>query len=101
MEFPEVCVKGLKKPDELEFTSGRKGFQRFVTKDIKRWAVEIEIVEENIKDHLVTFTQGVFKKFYEYQKTWDKFVSCLAELDFLVSMAYLSLNGDSGDMCRP
>ena len=49
LEIPERYVKGNKKPADFEYTSQRKGFQRFHTKEIKKWVDELEEAEEVLK----------------------------------------------------
>ena len=59
----------------------------------------MEAIEEELKDHLLVFTRFTFAHFHQNYKVWDRFIACLAEIDCLVSLAYLSMS--EPNMCRP
>jgi DNA mismatch repair protein MSH6 len=100
LEIPEDLVKGDKKPQNYEFTSSIRGFQRFHTNEIK-WLVDsLEEAEELMNQALVPFIWSVFEHFHSKKGVWDRLVSCLSELDWLCSLAWVSLNEEC-DMTRP
>lgn len=98
LEIPEGAVK--QKTEEYEFTSSKKGFQRFRTPEIKKLVYELETLEESEKEERYNFVCFLFKQFHENYQVWDSFVSILAELDCLCSLSLVSFFS-SGVMCRP
>ena len=100
LEIPERYVKGNKKPDDYEYTSQRKGFQRFHTPEIKKWVEELEEAEEILKQAIIPFICSLFSHFHSKSAIWSRAVACLAELDCLCSIADYSMKGD-GKMVRP
>lgn len=100
IEIPEKYVKGNKKPAEFEYTSSRKGFQRFLTPEIKKWVDELESAEEILKQAIIPFICSLFSHFHSKSDIWSRAVSCLAELDCLCSLANYSMKSD-GIMSRP
>ena len=100
LEIPENIIKGNKKPINYEFTSSRKGFQRFHTPRIKKLIDELEDAEENVSEALVPFIWSIFTHFYSKRDVWDRAVSWLAELDWLSSLAYVSMDQE-WTMTRP
>jgi len=64
IEIPVELVKGNKKPKDFEFTSQRKGFERFHTKTIKDILEKLENAEENLKEAMIPFLCAIFSKFY-------------------------------------
>ena len=83
LEIPERYVKGNKKPKEYEFTSQRKGFQRFQIKEIRKWVEELEDAEEILKQAIIPFICSLFSHFHSKNNVWSRAISCLAELDCL------------------
>lgn len=65
LEIPSEFVKGNRKPKEFEFTSQRKGFERFHTKEIKVLVEQLEPAEERLKDAMVPFLCAIFSRFHE------------------------------------
>ena len=100
LEIPEKLVKGLKKPEDFEFTSARAGFQRFLTEDIKEIVKELEEIEEELKKDLKTFAEDVFRYFRDNYNSLDSFTAILSEIDCLCALSLISFNSD-GVMCRP
>ena len=100
LEIPEDYVKGKNKPDNFEFTSQRKDYQRFHTKELKSLVEELETAEERLTDALSPFLCSLFGKFHDHKPIWTLGLNLLAELDCLASLAIVS--GQSvGNMCRP
>ena len=60
VEVPEELVAGNRKPEEFEFTSQRKDYQRFHTPEIKRLIEELEKEEELLKEALTPFLTTLF-----------------------------------------
>lgn len=81
IEIPERYVKGKKKPADLEYTSKRKGFERFHTSDIKKLLEDLEEAEEVLKQSIIPFICSLFLHFHSKSSIWGRAVSCLAELD--------------------
>lgn len=98
LEIPESALKSI--PSEFEFTSKRNGYQRFRTSEIKDLVYKLETVEEKEQQQLTNFVCFLFKQFHENFRTWDAFVSILAELDCLCSLSLVSFFSN-GIMCRP
>ena len=83
-------VEGKKKPDNFEFTSQRKDFQRFHTPEIKKLVDELEVAEEKLKDALTPFLCALFGKFHGCKDVWNAAVGIITELDCLTSLAIVS-----------
>jgi len=90
LEIPEEYVTGKKKPEDFEFTSQRKDYQRFHTKEIKKLIDELETQEEHLQDALSPFLCTLFSKFHEQKELWNACLSLLSELDCLSSLAIVS-----------
>lgn len=65
LEVPTELVRGDKKPKEFEFTSAKKGFDRFHTHTIKKLVEELDDAENELKDAMVPFLQAIFSRFHE------------------------------------
>ena len=63
------------KPKEFEFTSQKKGFERFLTYVIKRLVNELEEAEEKLKEAMSPFLQAVFSRFHDQRDLWIRLVS--------------------------
>ena len=90
LEIPIEIVEGDKKPEHFEFTSAKKDFQRFHTKEIKKIVEELENAEEKLREAFTPFLKTLFTKFHEKKFVWDSLVNIIAELDCLVSHSILS-----------
>ena len=93
-------MEGKKKPEEYEFTSQRKDYQRFHTKEIKKLVDELETAEERLQDALSPFLCTLFKRFHDSKDTWNAAINLLTELDCLASLSIVS-GQQMGSMCRP
>ena len=100
LEIPEHLIRGNKKPLDYEFTSSRKGYQRFHTSQIKKLIDELEDAEESVSEALVPFICSIFTHFYSKRDVWDRAVCCLAEIDWLWSLAWVSMDPE-WTMTRP
>ena len=65
IEVPAELVKGTRKPADFEFTSQRKGFERFHTAEIKSLVESLEKAEAQLKDAMVPFLCALFTRFHE------------------------------------
>ena len=100
LEIPEALVGGKLKPEHFEFTSQRKDYQRFHTREIKQLVDDLEAAEERLKDALTPFLCTLFNKFYQQKDTWNAVVNIITELDCLGSLAIVS-GQQEGRMCKP
>lgn len=98
VEIAEKHVKGTKKPEFLEFTSAKAGYQRFLTKEIKEKVKILEEYEKELKSSVDDFFKVLHKIFKSNFKNWDKAIQIFAELDCLLS---LSLLIDEPNFSRP
>jgi DNA mismatch repair protein MSH6 len=90
IEIPIEMVGGDKKPENYEFTSAKKDFQRFHTLEIKTMIDELENAEEKLREAFTPFLSSLFSKFHEKKFIWDSLVNLIAELDCLVALSILS-----------
>ena len=95
LEIPIHLVEGKKKPSDFEFTSQKKNFQRFHTKEIKDMLLTLEEKEEELKQCLALFITSIFEKFGHHAIVWDRFVSVLAHIDSLLSLSIFSFKTDT------
>ena len=70
IEIPKEHVKGTKKPKDFEFTSARKGYERFWTPEVKALVEKLEFAEDKLKDALSPFLTAIFHKFHEKKSIW-------------------------------
>ena len=85
-------MKGAKKPKLFEFTSQRKGFERFHTKVIKKLVEQLEESEGGLKEAMTPFLTAIFTRFHEKRDIWIRLVSIVQELDCLISLSIVSAN---------
>ena len=90
LEVPEDLVKGNKKPKDFEFTSQRKGYERFHTPVIKKLVDQLEDAEETLKEAMVPFLCAIFSRFHEQKDVWTRAINVLTEVDCLASLAIAS-----------
>lgn len=100
LEIPQEHVAGNKKPDHFEFTSQRKGYERFHTDTIKKLVDRLEVAEESLKDAMVPFLAAIFGRFHDMKDLWNMIVNILTEVDCLMSLAIYSHLTDA-EMCFP
>ena len=100
IEIPVEHVGGSLKPKDFDFTSKRKGYERFITQNIRDLTYELEEAEYKLKGLLGVYVCFVFRYFHSYHRIWDRFISSLAQLDCLCSLSIVSFQ-DSEIMCRP
>ena len=90
VEIPHELVEGKKKPNDFEFTSQKKDYQRFHTREILNLVEKLEVAEEELKEAFVPFLTSLFQKFQDQRYLWDTIVSIISELDCLISLAIAS-----------
>ena len=90
LEVPVEHVRGNKKPKNFEFTSQKKGYERFHTPELKRMVDQLEIAEDVLKDAMMPFLSAIFAQFHEKKETWTRIVGILTEIDCLISLAVTS-----------
>ena len=100
IEMPTEHVQGKKKPEDFEFTSQRKGFERFHTAEIKSMVDRLERKEEALKDAMVPFLAAIFGKFHDMKDVWTRIVNVLTEIDCLLSLSIASGQSE-GEMTLP
>lgn len=60
LEIPSEHVRGNKKPKNFEFTSQKKGYERFHTPELKKLVDRLEIAEDALKDAMMPFLSAIF-----------------------------------------
>ena len=99
LEIPVEYVEGSLKPCGFEFTSKKKGYERFITQRIRDLVKELEETEEKLKSLLGVYICFVFQYFHSFHEIWDQFIRGLAQLDCLCSLSLVSCSNEK--MCRP
>jgi DNA mismatch repair ATPase MutS len=90
IEVPIELVEGKLKPANFEFTSQRKDYQRFHTREVRKLVSDLELAEEELKDALGPFLSSMFSRFHDKKETWDSAVRAVSELDCIGSLAIVS-----------
>lgn len=72
------------------FTSKRSGYSRYVTDQSRKLVVDVQYVEQQIKEQMGLFVGYFFEQFRKNQKTWERFIAIIAEIDCLVSISIYS-----------
>lgn len=78
-----------------------KGWKRYTSDALSQMTVDLEVAEDQLKDALVPFIRLMFKKFHENKETFAKAIMCVAELDCLCALGFLSADQSLGPMVRP
>lgn len=94
--MPNCAIK--RKPEKYIFSSKKQGFERYVTKEIRKLVLTLESAEQRLKDHLRSYTTFFFEEFRKKSRIWEQYVRVLAELDCLISNSLVS---DMWESCRP
>lgn len=97
IELPEAV-----EVDEDDFicTSKVKGKRRYQTEKLQELISELEAKEEILKQALVPFLRGMFRRFYEFRNIFQNACSCISEIDCLNALAVVSAD-KSVKMCKP
>lgn len=98
IEIPENLKS--KVPPDFSLTSKKKGILRYQNGLIENFVEELEGYETELNKILAPFFLEVFKKFYTKQSIWLQVISCLAELDCLISLSKLITDMEPFS-CRP
>ncbi|XP_029925874.1 DNA mismatch repair protein Msh6 isoform X2 [Myripristis murdjan] len=99
MEVP-VSVPEKNIPEEYEVKSTKKGWKRYVTREIERLFSELQSFEEKRDGALKDCMRRLFYNFDKNYQDWKTGVECMAVLDVLLSFSRYSEGGD-GPMARP
>ena len=99
LEIPESYVKN-NRPEGYILTTSKKGYLRFHTKEIIENVEKLEEVEERLKEATKNLNLEVFKQFYSNHKLINIFINAVAEIDCLVTFAYIS-TVEHDRYCRP
>ena len=89
LEIPESYVKN-NRPEGYILTTSKKGYLRFHTKEILENVEKLEEVEERLKEETKNLNLEVFKQFYSNHKLINIFINAVAEIDCLMTFAYIS-----------
>ena len=100
LEIPEEHVKGTKKPKDLEFSSSKAGYQRFLTNESRELVDRLEVAEDKLKDAMAPFLTAIFSKFHSKKSMWLQVLAILSELDCLAALSIVSGHSDV-PQCRP
>ncbi|KAM4607492.1 DNA mismatch repair protein Msh6 [Polymixia lowei] len=96
MEVPEI----MNIPEEYEMKSTKKGWKRYMTREIERLFSELQGFEEKRDAALKDCMRILFYNFDRNYRDWQTGVECMAVLDVLLSLSRYSQGGD-GPMTRP
>lgn len=90
MEVPEQLVLKEKKPKGWEFTSSRKGFQRFHTGEIQGQLRVLEELGQELYMGMQRIAHSLLLTFYKKHQDCFAFLAVLSELDALVCLSKVS-----------
>jgi len=96
-ELPHKLTQDL--PEEFRFTTKSNKFKRYQTEELSELISQLTEAEDALKDAITPFLSKLFRKFYKKQYLWSAFVGCIAELDCIMSLAYVSKNEEN--MVKP
>mmetsp|Transcript_2807 Transcript_2807/g.6532 ORF Transcript_2807/g.6532 Transcript_2807/m.6532 type:complete len:1165 (-) Transcript_2807:166-3660(-) len=93
----EVSIETLKKkakslPSNWMLSGSTKKTKRYLTPECRQLAEELSQAEFDRETILKDVSRAMFARFCEKYKLWSGVVSCLAELDCLMSLAVVSVN---------
>ncbi|XP_040570932.1 DNA mismatch repair protein Msh6 [Lepeophtheirus salmonis] len=94
IEIPTSSCTEL--PAAFEYTSRRKGFNRYVTKESKEFLDRLAKVSEKESEVLKSVSTRIFHKFSTHFDAWQKIVNTISVLDALLSLArysFFSIDG--------
>ena len=89
LEIPESYVKN-NRPEGYILTTAKKGYLRFHTKEIIKNIEILEEAEEKLKEVTNSLNTEIFKHFYNQHKIINSFISAVAEIDCLTTLAFIS-----------
>ena len=99
LEFPEHIIEGNKRPKEFQLTSKKKGYLRFHTPEIQDLTWKLYEIEYDMNRSILPYLVKCFKRFYDHSTEWQQIVTCLGELDCLISLAKVAKVMDIA--CKP
>ncbi|KAH7862176.1 hypothetical protein Vadar_001089 [Vaccinium darrowii] len=98
LEVPENLSGSI--PQHYELRSSKKGFFRYWTPTIKNLIGELSQAESEKESKLKSILQRLIGRFCEHHNKWRQYVSSVAELDVLISLA-VACDYYEGPTCRP
>ncbi|XP_058187807.1 DNA mismatch repair protein MSH6 isoform X1 [Rhododendron vialii] len=98
LEVPESLCGRI--PENYELRSSKKGFFRYWTPTIKRLIGELSQAESEKESKLKSILQRLVGRFCEHHNKWRQYVSSIAELDVLISLAIVC-DYYEGPTCQP
>jgi DNA mismatch repair protein MSH6 len=90
LEIPADMTTNKSLGSRYKLTTSRKGFMRYHTDEIENLIEEYEGLLISLKKENYKFNVFLFEIFYSKSKEINKYINNLAELDCLVSLAYIS-----------
>ena len=100
MEVP-IKYEKIVKDNLYEITSGRKGYVRFLTDNVKLLVAKLETAEQEKKDLLYPFMSKLFSEVNKSRFMFNALIQRLAELDCLHALAIVSNNSSTPSFVRP
>ena len=89
LEIPDTYVKN-NRPEGYILTTSKKGYLRFHTKEIIKNVEKLEEYEEKLKEITSSLNTELFRHFYNQHKIINTFINSVAEIDSLISLAFIS-----------
>ena len=89
-EFDISNDQNIDIPKDFVFTSKSNKYKRYQNKELTELVEQLENSEEALKNAISPFLSKLFRKFYKKQYLWSEFISCIAEVDCLMSLATVS-----------
>jgi DNA mismatch repair protein MSH6 len=90
LEIPADMTKNKSLGSRYKLTTSRKGYMRYHTDEIEELIQEYESLLISLKKENYKFNIFLFEIFYSKSKEINKYISNIAELDCLVSLAFIS-----------
>ena len=72
-----------------------------MTQTLEDLTEQLQEVEADLQNSLIPFLRAMFKRFYEHRAIFSNAASCVAELDCLCALAFVSGDDTHGPMCKP
>ncbi|CAD7704171.1 unnamed protein product [Ostreobium quekettii] len=98
IEVPQAYIKRV--PHDFELAAQRKGFNRYMSPELRDLVAKLEEAEEQCETELSNILQALVKRFISQCSLWSTAVEVTSQLDALMSLASASANMD-GAMCCP
>ena len=89
-EFDIPNGKDIEVPEDFVLTTKSNKYKRYQNKELIELVEQLEDAEDALKNAISPFLSKLFRKFYKKQYLWSEFISCIAEIDCLMSLATVS-----------